>query len=190
MEEISPPLSLKWRMLAPLIAVTGGLFGILAAGYEESGYGWYIGPFVAAPIVEEAVKPCGVYWLLGRRPHILISQRYTAFLAALAGLSFGIIESLIYVFVYFPEHSANLVIWRFTACLLLHTGCSYIVGFGINRGLVDWVRGEVRFMGGNWRFFLAAMIIHSAYNVFAYFADEQWEWFADNIRPAVPGLLF
>jgi len=144
MEKPANSITLKWYLLGPLIAMAGGIFGILAAAAGNSGYGWYIGAFMAAPIVEEAVKPCGVYWLYGRRPQALSGRMYTACLAAVAGLVFGIVESFMYVGIYYleyNEHDQTMVIWRFTVCLLLHTVCSFIVGFGINDKLVAWVRG-------------------------------------------------
>ena len=172
----------KWYVLGPLIAMVGGLFGIFTAAYEEMGYGLYVGTFAAAPIFEEAIKPCGVYWLLGRRPYALPSQRYTACLAALAGLTFGIIESLVYLGLYYlayEEHDQTMIIWRFTVCLLLHTTCSFIVGFGINQKLAAWVRGEVRLLKGNRKFFLTAMIIHSCYNIFAWILETKTDLFPD-----------
>lgn len=172
----------KWYVLGPLIAMAGGIFGILAAAYEEAGYGMYVGAFIAAPVFEELIKPCGVYWLLGRKPHVLPSQKYTAFLAALAGLMFGIIESLMYVGIYYlicEEHSQTMIIWRFTVCLLLHAGCSYIVGHGINQKLVAWVRGEISFLKIDWKFFLIAMLVHSAYNIFATILEEKTNLFPD-----------
>ncbi|MCP4607417.1 MAG: PrsW family intramembrane metalloprotease [Planctomycetes bacterium] len=172
----------KWYFLGPLVAVMGGFFGILAAGHENSGYGLFVAAFVVAPIVEEAVKPCGVYWLLGRRPYTLPSQKYIVFLAALAGLTFGIIESFVYVGIYYleyNEHDQTMVIWRFTICLLVHTTCSSIVGFGINQKLVAWVRGEVPFLQGNRKFFFTAMAIHSAYNVFAWWLETNTSLFPD-----------
>lgn len=179
----------KWRVLGPLVAVLGGFFGILAAGHENSGYGLYIAAFIVAPIVEEAVKPCGVYWLLGRRPFALGSQQYTAFLAAIAGLTFGIIESLVYVGLYYLEYEELdhvFVVWRFTVCLILHTTCSFIVGWGINEKLVAWVRGEVPFLQGNRKFFFTAMVIHSCYNIFAWILDTKTDIFSDPEDAFIP----
>jgi RsiW-degrading membrane proteinase PrsW (M82 family) len=159
----------KWYILAPVIAITGGFFGIVTAAAEEIKYIGYFGPFIAAPVIEEAIKPAGVYFLLTKKPAALRNQRYTAFLSAMAGLSFGIIESLMYVaFVSTQETVKNwqlFVIWRFTICLLLHTGCSFIAGYGINQQLTDSIKGEIPFLKGNWRYFLTAMSIHALYNV-------------------------
>ncbi len=172
-------MPLKWYILGPIISILGVVLAIPAMGLQEMGYGWYIGPFVAAPIIEEAAKPAGVYWLLSKKPHALPSQRYTAFLAALAGLSFGLVESIIYVTIYIPDHSQAVFVWRFSICLLLHTVCSCIVGFGINEKLVAWVRGEVRLLKGNRKYFFGAMAIHSCYNMFAWFVETELNWFPD-----------
>ncbi len=89
----------QWRdhSLAAFFAIAGGLLGILGAVIEEARAGFLV-PFVAAPIIEEALKPCGVYFLLGKWPRLLRSQLYTAYLAALGGLSFAVIENLVYLF--------------------------------------------------------------------------------------------
>ncbi|MDY6912248.1 MAG: PrsW family glutamic-type intramembrane protease [Chloroflexota bacterium] len=174
-------MPLKWFILGPLIAVGGGIFGIFAASYQESGFGWYILPFVAAPIFEEAIKPCGVYWLLAKKPQALPNQKYIAFLAALAGLSFALIENLLYLEVFFPEHNHAMVVWRYSVCILVHVSCSYTVGFGINQKLIAWVRGEVPFLQGNRRFFFIPMAVHSLYNISAFLIETRFEWFTDAI---------
>jgi hypothetical protein len=171
-------IPLKWCVLGPLIALLGGVFGILAAAYQEAGYGWYIGPFIAAPVFEETIKPCGVYLLLAKKPIALPSQRYTAFLAALAGLSFALIENAMYLNVYIPDHTQTLVVWRYTVCIILHVSCSYIVGLGINQNLANWVKGKVGFLKGNRKYFFGAMAIHGLYNVFAVIIDKQLHWFS------------
>jgi len=193
-EQTKKRIPLKWYILGPLIAMIGGLFGTLAAAYENSGYGWYVGAFLAAPIIEESVKPCGVYWLYARRPQALSGQLYTACLAGLAGLIFGIIESLIYVAIYLSEYDEldpTFVIWRFTVCLALHTTCSFIVGWGINENLVAWVRGQVPFLEGNRKFFFTAMTIHSLYNISAWILEDFTDLFEDPETTMLPfRLLF
>jgi len=184
-----PRMPFRWYFLGPLIAMTGGLFGILAAGYENSGYGFYFAAFVVAPVFEEAVKPCGVYWLLGRRPYALPSQGYIALLSALAGFTFGVIESLMYVWLYYivcDDLDQTFVLWRFTICLLVHTTCSFIVGWGINEKLIAWVRGEVPFLQGNRKFFVSAMAIHSCYNIFAWILEEKTDLFSDCENALIP----
>jgi len=157
----------RWRLLAPLIALTGGLFGILGAIYAEALHQSPLAAFVVAPIVEEAVKPAGVYLLLFKWPRVLRSRLYTAFLAGLGGIAFALIENLMYLYLYFPDHSPRLALWRYTACVALHGGASFTAGLGINEKLAAAVRGRIRFLAFDKRYFIAAMILHSLYNVLA-----------------------
>lgn len=177
--------STRWRILAPLISLVGGLAGLVGAFIAEwqqstnaSPFvfllGAFLGPFVAGPIIEEALKPTGVYLILARWTRVLQSRLYTAFLAALGGLGFGLIENVLYLQIYYPEHSPQLTLFRYTAGLLLHAGCSFIVGFGINQKLVMAVKGEIPFLSANKRYFIAAMVIHSVYNILAVFVFQRW----------------
>ena len=171
-------MQLRWHILGPLIALTGGVFGIVAAAQQEAGYGGYFALFVAAPIIEEGVKPCGVYLLLAKWPQALPSQIYTALLAALGGLSFAVIENIIYLEVYFPEHTQDVFLWRYTVCLLVHSGCSFILGFGINQRLAASVRGDIPFLKGNRLFFVIPMVIHCFYNVSVFLLEDKLGWFS------------
>ena len=137
----------------------------MGAAFEEALHGVLLGPFVAAPIIEEALKPSGVYLLLARWPQALPGRFYTALLSALAGLVFGLIENTIYLSIYFPEHSHQLVVFRYTGGLALHTVASFIVGLGINQKLIAAAKGETPIFASNKRFFITAMAIHSAYNI-------------------------
>jgi RsiW-degrading membrane proteinase PrsW (M82 family) len=151
---------------AVALAVAGGVFGIMGAFIEEGQAGILV-PFAAAPIIEEVLKPSGVYLLLAKWPHLLRSQLHTAVLAALGGVSFAIVENIIYLTIYFPEHSQALVVYRFTSALGMHAVASFILGFGINRRLVASVWGEVPLLSGNKKFFITAIVLHGVYNIAA-----------------------
>lgn len=148
------------------MAVVGGIFGIFGAFVEEAQAALLV-PFVAGPIIEEALKPSGVYVLLAKWPHLLRSQLYTAYLAALGGISFAVVENIIYLTVYFPEHTGALVVYRFTVALGMHAVASFIFGFGINRRLVASVWGEVPLLSGSKKFFITAIVLHGVYNIAA-----------------------
>ena len=160
-------MSFKWHVLALLIAAGGGVLGVLGAIIQEWSQGSLLVAFVAAPMIEEVMKPCGVYLLLVRWPEVLISRLYTALLAAVGGLSFAVVENIIYLQFYFPEHTQTLVAFRYSACLAVHVVCSFILGFGINQKLLASIRGEIPFLKGNKKFFFIPMIIHSLFNIMA-----------------------
>ena len=113
---------------------------------------------------EEVLKPSGVYIALARWPFALRSQLWIALLTALSGLTFGLIESLIYVTVYNPDHSGAFVVYRFTVTVLLHMSASFIAGLGISQALFDWAGGRGRFPRASRNAFAAAIGLHALYN--------------------------
>lgn len=123
--------------------------------------------FVAAPMVEEVMKPAGVYLLLVWWPKVLTSRLFTALLAALGGLSFAVVENILYLQFYFPEHTQALVLFRYSAGLTMHVASSFILGFGINQKLLASVRGEIPLLKDNKKFFIIPMVIHSLFNIMA-----------------------
>ena len=160
-------VSVRWRVFACLIAAGGGVLGVLGAILQEWSYGSLLIAFVAAPMIEEVMKPSGVYLLLVRWPQVLTSGLYTALLAAVGGLSFAVIENIIYLQFYFPEHTQTLVVFRYSACLTMHVLGSFILGFGINQKLLASVRGEIPLLKGNKKFFFIPMVVHSLFNIMA-----------------------
>jgi RsiW-degrading membrane proteinase PrsW (M82 family) len=160
--------TLAGHLLALSLAVVGGVLGILGAVVQEvSAGGFLLLPFLGAPIIEELLKPAGVYILLVRWPRLLRGRLHTAFLAALAGLSFGVIEALVYVNVYVSDPPDWFVTYRFTLPLLLHLTASFIVGLGINQGLLAWVRGGSPLPRATRNFYIAAIALHAVFNIVA-----------------------
>lgn len=153
------------HVLALLLALLSGPLGIMGAGFQELMSGGGIGlPFIGAPIIEETLKPVGVYILLIHWPHVRRSQLYIALLAALSGLGFALIESLVYVTVYVPDHSASFVVYRFTFGPAVHVTASFIVGLGISQRLFDWARGNAPLPKASRNFYIAAMTLHGIAN--------------------------
>ena len=152
-----------------MLALLGGGFGIFGAFVQEAQTGGLLLlPFVGAPIIEELVKPSGVYLLLARWPRLLRGQLYTALLAAVAGLSFGVIEAVVYVTLYVPDPPAWFVTYRFAVGPALHATASFIVGLGINRGLLDWARAGSPLPKATRNFYLAGIGLHAAFNTVAF----------------------
>ena len=166
-------VSSKSHVLAFTMAAVGGVFGILGAIIQELSQGSLLLAFIAAPMIEEVMKPSGVYLLLVRWPKTLTSRLYTALLSAVGGLSFAVIENVIYLQLYFPVHTQTLVVFRYSACLTMHIICSFILGFGINQELLASVRGEIPLLRGNKRFFFIPMIIHSLFNIVAMLVESK-----------------
>jgi RsiW-degrading membrane proteinase PrsW (M82 family) len=159
---------LRLQVLAVILALLGGLLGAVGAVVQEvqSGGGILLA-FVAAPFIEEALKPAGIYLLLIRWPQALRGRWHTALLTGMSGLTFGLIESFVYVKLYFPDHGDDFVLYRFTVPVLVHFIASFIVGMGLSRGLIDWAAGRSKVPTQTRTFFLAAVSLHAVYNITA-----------------------
>jgi RsiW-degrading membrane proteinase PrsW (M82 family) len=172
---------LRDHLLALSVASLGGLAGILGAIMGESqaqapllnpifwlhpflGNPFFWFPAVIAPVVEEVMKPFGVYLLLFTWPHLLKHRLHTALLAAWGGLLFGLIEALLYVGVYVDDPSRSFIVYRFSLPLVLHTTTSFIFGLALDQRLVIAVKGQAPLAVSNFKFMALAIAIHSAFN--------------------------
>ncbi len=149
----------------PLIAAAGGLLGVLGALLSEVLSGDPFLPFIAAPAAEEVMKPVGVILLMYTRPRLLGGRMHVATLCMLGGVVFGYVESAAYVYIYADRPTDGYVVFRYTVTPALHAFTSFVFGLGLNQKLIAWANGRARFRETGWRWFLAAMLLHSAYNV-------------------------
>jgi RsiW-degrading membrane proteinase PrsW (M82 family) len=164
---VSSP-GIRLQTLAVLLALLGGPLGALASAQQELLHGG--GPlvaFIGAPIIEEALKPAGIYLLLLWWPRALMGRMHTAALTALSGLSFGLLESSLYIYLFYPEGGADFVLYRFTVTPLMHTTASFLVGLGLSRTLVDWAAGRAPLPRSTCNLYLAAVGLHAVYNTTA-----------------------
>jgi RsiW-degrading membrane proteinase PrsW (M82 family) len=155
--------------LAVLLAIIGGFLGIIGALVQEiqSTTTYILLPFLGAPIIEEALKPSGIYLALLWWPRALASQTFTALLCALSGLVFGVIESFVYVTLYVEDPSDEFIVFRFSVPLGLHAACSYLVGLGLNQRVIDWAAGRSKLPRASRNLYIAAVALHAAYNTMA-----------------------
>jgi hypothetical protein len=166
LEQPHKPASLGLYLFGLLFAILGGPLGILGAFVQELQAGALV-IFLGAPIIEEALKPAGIYLLLLQWPHALRGRLHTALLAAISGLCFGIIESMIYVTLYYPNEGSDFVLFRFTVPLFMHAFASFLVGLGLSRSIIDWAAGRSPLPNRTRNFYLAAVGVHAAYNTLA-----------------------
>jgi hypothetical protein len=155
-------------VLAVVLALAGGIFGIVGALVQEvQAGGGVLLVFAGAPIIEEALKPAGIYILLGRWPQAVRGRLHVASLTALSGLCFGLIESFFYVTFYYPDGSSDYVLFRYTVPVAMHVIASFIVGLGLSRSLIDWASGRAPLSKATRNFYLAGVALHAVYNTTA-----------------------
>jgi RsiW-degrading membrane proteinase PrsW (M82 family) len=161
----APASRLGLDLLALSMALLGGLLALAGAFFQElqSGVGVFL-LVLAAPVIEEVLKPSGMYLLLVKWPQALRGQLHTALLCALSGAVFGILESLIYVELYYPDGSDAFVLFRFTVTPIMHATASFIVGYGLSQGLVDWANGKSRLSKRTRTCYLLGIGLHASYN--------------------------
>jgi len=169
--------NLDYRYLA--IALGFGAFSTLIASWGELGLmadtAPLLLPFAAddsaplvilmavlvAPFVEELAKPIGLYFLQAEEKPCFTLQQW-AFLGAMAGLGFAIVENFLYAGTLGAggsEAAAQLMLLRFM--LPLHMMASAISGYGF--GL--WMKTK------DARYFIyclfGAMLLHGLFNLAA-----------------------
>lgn len=167
---LAAPPNARWRhyLFSIVVAAIGGILGIIGAVVQELQAGaLLLLPIVGAPIIEEAMKPTGVYIALLRWPAALRNRLFTAFLAAIGGLVFGLIEAVVYVEVYVGDAPDWFVTYRFTAPLAMHTGASFLFGLGLGSGLLDWAAGRSSLPKRTRNFYIAAVLVHAIFNTVA-----------------------
>lgn len=151
-----------------LVAAAGGVLAAPAAviGELRSGAGVLL-PFIAAPVVEEMLKPAGVYLLLARWPRLLRGRRHAASLAAIGGFAFALVEALAFVTLAVDEPTRAFVVYRFSAPLAMHVTASFTAGWGIDPALLDWVRQGEPLPRRAVVHYGAAIAMHALYNIVA-----------------------
>lgn len=180
---LPPPPTPSWprRQTVTIgLALVGGLFAVLGAFIEESRSGaGILLAVVLAPVIEEALKPSGVIWLLEKRPHYLLSPVHVVVLCILGALVFATLENLVYVYVYMPMQdvdagqTAAFARFRFVICSALHVTCSAILGIGLGRQLVQMRREKLEFdLERSLPFVIAAVALHGAYNFTVYLLER------------------
>jgi ABC-2 type transport system permease protein len=131
---------------ATLIEVTVGIFLIFTFGFTN-----LLVPIFA--LIEEAVKPAGVYLLAAKRR---LKGREALYLGMLSGVMFFALESAVFAiatYYLFPARLLSILKLRITTTLVIHAITSGIVGYGI-------------FKKENFNFYLLfAIFIHSVFNL-------------------------
>ena len=120
---------------------------------------------VFGPAVEEILKVALVLWIVERRPYLFKRTAEVLLCGLAGGIVFAVIENIVYLQVYIPDPSAEIIRWRWTICVLLHTSCSGIAAWGIGREWRSSMESKRRpQMGNAFGFLVAAVLIHGLYN--------------------------
>ena len=160
-------------MLTILCGIAGGILAVPAVILQGQG-SWFqlFALVVFGPLAEEALKPCGMIFLLEKRPGSVRAAWQIFLAAALGGAVFAVLENLVYAHIYLRELTADrlalTMAFRWTVCTALHISCTLISSLGLRRG---WLRARqqgIPFqLSDAYHGMAAAIAVHGCYNLIA-----------------------
>lgn len=156
-----------------LVAIVAGplsVVGTLAAGRQGVFGLLYL--VAGGPVIEEMMKLGGLLFLLEKRPWYITRGWHIVVAACLSALLFGIIENLVYGGVYLSGlsgvHRSNVMEFRWTVTVLLHTATTFIGAIGLRKAWQATIaHGRLFDSQIAEPFIAAAVIIHGSYNALA-----------------------
>lgn len=160
----------SWAITIAVAALAGpwAILGALMASMYGQGAAGVLAICVFGPVVEEVMKVAAGMYVVEKRPFFFRSGFQIVICALAGGLVFACIENLVYLNVYIHDPSLTMVRWRWTICVALHMGCSFIAGLGLMRIWRDtWHRTQRPRIHLGFPYLVAAMVLHGAYNAFA-----------------------
>lgn len=124
------------------------------------------------PFLEEILKQSGMLWVLEKRPWMIRYSSEFFIAGATGGLTFGVMENLIYNYLYLsnlPEDGRMILItFRWIICTTLHIFCSLVSSMGLHHAWrIQISSGKYFELRNALGYFAAAMAIHGMYNFFA-----------------------
>jgi hypothetical protein len=148
------------------VVLAGGVFAILGTFATQSVYGTaLVSVTVFGPTTEEIMKIALPLWLVEKRPWLYRNLGQILICALACGAAFAAVENVIYLNVYVPNAPAGLAAWRWTVCVLLHTGCSTIAGIGVARIWLKFQRQQrTPSLADGAPWIIAAIAVHGLYN--------------------------
>lgn len=160
-------------MLTVLCGLAGGFLAVPAVILQGQG-SWFklFALVVFGPLAEEALKPCGMIFLLEKRPGSVRSAWQIFLAAALGGAVFAVLENLVYGHIYLRKLAADrlaaVMAFRWTVCTALHIACTLISALGLRRGWLRARRQGIPFqLSDAYHGMAAAVAVHGCYNLAA-----------------------
>lgn len=147
-------------------ALMGGLFAIAGTLMQQSmGGGFLLGVVVFGPTVEEVMKVGLVLWLVEKQPWLYRNTGQILLCAFVSGCVFAAVENVLYLTVYIEDPPLSLIRWRWTVCVLLHSGCSAVAGLGACRIWQRFQQEQRAPVLADGAFcIVAAIVLHGLYN--------------------------
>ena len=131
------------------------------------------------PFLEEILKQSGMLWILEKRPWMIRYSSEFFIAGAMGGLTFGILENLIYSYFYLcslPEDGRMILLtFRWIICTTLHIFCTLVSSMGLHRAWrIQITSGKYFDLRNALGYFTLAIAIHGIYNFCALTAFDRF----------------
>ena len=175
LENISSTSTLKSWLATVLLTLAAGpwaILGVFLLAFQGRGGFGAVAVVIFGPVTEEMLKITAALITVEKRPYIFKSAAQIVICCVASGLVFAFVENLLYLHVYVPHPSEALVVWRWTVCVALHSGCAAISSVGLVKMWSDSIKNSrkprTRLMAG---YVMTACVIHGTYNLTAILID-------------------
>lgn len=160
--------------LAAVVLVTSPLavFGAMTSAPIFGGVNPLM-PVAMGPLADEIMKAGLLTWLVETRPYLIRSASHIVVTAALTGLAWAIVENLFVFRIFSTAPSSDVLLFRWTVCLVGHAGCAAVAGVGLARIWESAVgEGRVPRMVLAFPYLTGAIVLHMVYNALIYALDR------------------
>jgi len=174
-DQLEETNALQSWFVTGVLAGSSGILAILGSLISESanlGLASSVQFFaiaVFAPVIEEVMKTAVLLWGVEQKPYFFRSPKQLMIIGAISGLVFASVENVLYLTVYIDHPSRFIIVWRWTACVGLHTTTTMIATIGLVK---IWERvmrtGQFARAEIGAKYLLIAIIIHGLYNAAVY----------------------
>ena len=164
--KVAATSAVKSWLFTLLAATAAGPFAVFGAVWGSGqSIGGYFTLVVFGPLVEETMKIGVMVMAVELAPYLIRSRLQILLTVGASGLVFAAIENVMYLSVYIEDPSETIIVWRWTVCVALHTGCSLIAGIGVMRIWAAVMRtGRRADVSLGTAYLVLATVIHGAYN--------------------------
>jgi len=157
----------SWGITLGLACVSGcfAVFGAMLTQIGYSGAGGMALAVAAGPLAEEVMKIAAVLMTVEKRPYLFRSPLQIMLCGLASATVFAVLENLLYLHLYIPSPTLEIIRWRWTICSALHIGCTMVASLGVVRiWRAAMAEGRPPRVGDGMRYWVVAAVIHGLYN--------------------------
>lgn len=162
--------TVQWLTVVGVVLLAGpfGILGALGAVTAQFTIFGLVAVVFLGPAVEEITKAIGPVVMVERYPWLVPAAWVVPVMTIAGGLGFAVIENWIYLNVYIPDPTPEIVRWRWIFGPIVHGVSSLLVGIGLRASWLHSTRtGSVPSLRIGQGWVVAGIAFHGLYNLAA-----------------------